>query len=130
MTNRSFSRTFRCGLAALLVPLIAAAAAAALPAYEEVRASYRPSDAVLFDRSGRVLQELRTDLSVRRLGWTPLEGVSPSLREAVVRAEDKRFFQHAGVDWRALASAGVNGLVSGNWRGASTISIWRPSMRG
>ncbi len=45
-----------------------------------------------------------------------------------MRAEDKRFFQHAGVDWRALAAAGMNGLVSGNWRGASTISMQLAAM--
>lgn len=109
--------------AVLLAAFWAAGSALALPAYEEVRASYRPSDAVLVDRDGRMLQELRTDLGVRRLGWTPLEDVSPSLREAVVRAEDKRFFQHAGADWRALAAAGMKGLASGSWRGASTISM-------
>ena len=88
-----------------------------------MRAAYRPSDALLLDRNGEVLHELRTDLSVRRLGWVSLEEVSPALREAVVRAEDKRFFDHTGVDWQALAAAGLRGVSSGKWRGASTISM-------
>ena len=109
--------------AVLLVSLIAAGAALALPTYQEVRAAHRPSDALLLDRNGEVLHELRTDLSVRRLGWVSLEEVSPALREAVVRAEDKRFFDHTGVDWQALAAAGLRGISSGTWRGASTISM-------
>ncbi|MCU0605815.1 MAG: transglycosylase domain-containing protein [Desulfobacterales bacterium] len=97
--------------------------AAALPAYPEVRAAYRPSDSILVDRNGQVLHELRTDPRVRRLEWTPLADVSPALRAAVVRAEDRRFREHAGVDWRALAAAAAQGLLAGNWRGASTISM-------
>jgi penicillin-binding protein 1C len=115
----------RIGLAsvALIAPLLAAGRVAALPSYSEVRSAYRPSDALLLDRNGRVLHELRTDQRVRRLGWTALEEVSPALCEAVVRAEDKRFFEHAGVDWRAIGASAARGMVSGNWRGASTISM-------
>jgi penicillin-binding protein 1C len=98
-------------------------AALAFPTYEEVRAGYRSSESQLLDRNGIVLHELRTDLGVRRLAWTPLQDTSPALCEAVVRAEDKRFFEHAGVDWRALAAAGLRGIASGSFRGASTISM-------
>jgi penicillin-binding protein 1C len=106
---------------ALMVSL--EAAAAALPAYPEVRAAYRPSDSILVDRNGQLLHELRTDPRVRRLAWTPLADVSPALRAAVVRAEDRRFREHSGVDWRALAAAAAQGLLAGKWRGASTISM-------
>jgi penicillin-binding protein 1C len=119
-----FLRT-RLGLAvtALIVLLVPAGAAAALPSYPEVRSAYRPSDSILLDRNGRMLHELRTDLRVRRLAWTSLAEVSPALRACLVQAEDKRFFAHAGVDWRALSAAAARGLVSGSWRGASTISM-------
>ncbi|HWR91655.1 MAG TPA: penicillin-binding protein 1C, partial [Desulfobacterales bacterium] len=110
-------------IVALAVPLTISSAGAALPSYQEVRAAYRPSDSMLLDRNGQVLHELRTDPSVRRLAWTNLEEVSPALQAAVVRAEDKRFREHSGVDWRALAGAAVQGLLSGQWRGASTISM-------
>jgi penicillin-binding protein 1C len=109
--------------AALLAALLAAGSALALPSYPEARAAYRPSDSVLLDRNGQVLHELRTDLSVRRLAWTALPDVSPALQASVVRAEDKRFREHAGFDWRALAAAAVRGVLSGKWRGASTISM-------
>jgi len=109
-------------------PLTISSAGAALPSYQEVRAAYRPSDSMLLDRNGQVLHELRTDPSVRRLSWTPLPEISPALQAAVVRAEDKRFREHSGVDWRALAGAAVQGLLSGQWRGASTISMQLAAM--
>jgi len=122
--DRSFScrRCLVVGVAFLAI-LWVAGAVSAQPTYPDVRAAYRSSEALLLDRNGRVLHELRADLRVRRLGWTPLEDISPALRESVVRAEDKRFFEHAGVDWRALAAAGLRGILSGKWRGASTISM-------
>ena len=34
--------------------------------------------------------------------WGPLNQISPELAKAVVMAEDARFCQHQGVDWRAV----------------------------
>jgi monofunctional glycosyltransferase len=42
------------------------------------------------------------DLTIRH-HWVPLESMSPNLRRAVLAAEDDRFYQHGGIDWRALA---------------------------
>jgi penicillin-binding protein 1C len=78
---------------------------------------------VLLDRNGEVIHELRVDERVRRLPWVALDQVSPALVDAVVRAEDKRFFEHAGVDWRALGDAALDTMVRGSPRGASTLSM-------
>jgi penicillin-binding protein 1C len=88
-----------------------------------VRASFRTSEALLLDRNGRILHELRTDKSRRRLDWTALEQISPALPQAVILAEDKRFFEHDGVDLYALGGALLRGLATGRFRGASTISM-------
>jgi penicillin-binding protein 1C len=114
----------RCWLAALpLVCAVASAAAAPLPAFDEVRRAHRPSEAQLLDRHGELLHELRVDNSVRRLPWVSLADISPALVDAVVRAEDRRFFQHGGVDWRALGDAAIDTFVKGSPRGASTLSM-------
>ena len=81
----------------------AAAAAAAVPSFEQVRAAHAPSDVPLLARDGTVLSVIRTDPSVRRGPWLALADVSPALRDALVLSEDRRFWEHAGVDWRALA---------------------------
>ena len=97
--------------------------ASALPSYPEVRKAYVKSDSVLLDRWGEVIQELRTDMNRRRLDWASLKNISPALKEAVIAAEDKRFFSHSGIDTQALGSALLQGLTSSSLRGASTLPM-------
>lgn len=97
--------------------------AAALPGFAEVRRGHRSSEAVLLDRNGVPLHELRVEDRFRRLPWVALDEVSQPLLEAVVRAEDKRFFEHGGVDWRALGDATIDTVVRGSPRGASTLTM-------
>jgi len=95
----------------------------ALPSYPEVCKAYVKSDSVLLDRRGEVIHELRADPKRRRLDWTPLKDISPALKEAVVAAEDRRFYTHSGIDYLALGAALFQGLTSSHTRGASTISM-------
>ncbi|MGD0917668.1 MAG: penicillin-binding protein 1C [Thermodesulfobacteriota bacterium] len=107
---------------ALLV-FLKASAAHALPSYEEVQKSYIKSDSLLLDRHGEILHELRTDKHRRRLDWTSLKNISPALKDAVIQAEDKRFYDHGGVDYRSMGAALIQGLTSESLRGASTITM-------
>jgi penicillin-binding protein 1C len=111
------------GTLVLAALLWSAVARAAVPSLEEVRRAHPPSEAELLDRNGELLHELRVDDRTRRLPWVPLDAVSPALVDAVLRAEDRRFWEHAGVDWRALGDATVDTLVRGAPRGASTLSM-------
>jgi penicillin-binding protein 1C len=97
--------------------------AAALPSFPEVKAAHRSSEAVLLDRRGETVHELRMDKRGRRLEWTGLGAVSPSLVRAVLQSEDRRFYGHAGVDWRAVGGAAFGRLFGSGARGASTISM-------
>ncbi len=99
-----------------------------LPTYDEVRQSYVKSDSLLLDRNGEVLYELRTDKVRRRLDWTAVKDISPVLRVALIKAEDKRFYEHAGVDYRSVGAAVVKGLTSESLRGASTITMQLASL--
>lgn len=54
--------------------------------------------------------------------WVPIGEMSPHLVNAVLIAEDDRFFRHHGVDWRELKKALKAGLRGERIRGASTIS--------
>jgi len=100
-----------------------AAQALALPSFEEVRREHRSSDTLVLDRSGEVIQRLRTDTSVRRGQWVALPDVSPALRTALVLSEDRRFYEHSGVDWRAVSAAAWGNLWNTKTRGASTLSM-------
>jgi penicillin-binding protein 1C len=103
--------------------LAAAAATASVPSYEAVRAAHRPSDQPMLSRHGEVLQWFRTDDHVRRGPWLPLAEMSPALRHALVLSEDRRFWQHAGVDWRALAASAWANAWNTKTRGASTLTM-------
>lgn len=120
-------------LAALLAVLLAGAGctgapAPDLPAFETVRAGFRPSDHILLDRAGRPLHERRVDLRGRRLPWVALADVSPALVDAVLAAEDRRFRSHRGVDASALAGAAWQSLRGGGRRGGSTITMQLTSL--
>ncbi|MFY9259355.1 MAG: penicillin-binding protein 1C [Gallionella sp.] len=91
--------------------------------FAEVKAQYTPSEAWLLAQNGEVLQQLRLDFAVRRLAWTPLEAVSPALLSALIYSEDKQFYQHSGVDWRAVAAASWRNLWNTRTRGASTLTM-------
>ena len=84
--------------------------ASALPSFAEVRASHIESDAVLLARDGRPLHSKRIDMTQRRLPWTRIEDVSPSLLRALLASEDKKFYEHAGVDWSAAAAGAWRNL--------------------
>ncbi len=108
----------------MTVTFVASVAFAATPTYESLRTNYIPSERILLDRNGAPIQHIRTDDKVRRSTWTPLDQISPALIDAVLASEDKRFFEHGGVDLRAAASAAINNLRGGSTlRGASSISM-------
>ena len=93
------------------------------PTFQQVRSSYSGSEAVLLDRHRHLLHEIRIDPKGRRLSWVGLAEISPALQAAVINAEDKRFYQHKGVDWKASGGALIGRMYSRNLRGASTISM-------
>lgn len=73
------------------------------------------------DRHGAPLRQARVDGVDRR--WVDLREVSPNLVDAVLAAEDARFFEHHGVDGFAMMRALVTSVNP--WRrtsGASTIT--------
>ncbi|MGE4377281.1 MAG: biosynthetic peptidoglycan transglycosylase, partial [Burkholderiaceae bacterium] len=121
--RRGWFHGCRRGAAAAVLAWLCAQAAHALPSFDEVKGSFRPSDTVLLSREGEELQRLRTDASVRRGQWVALADMSPALREALVRSEDQRFYAHSGVDWRAVSAAAWGNLWHQRTRGASTITM-------
>lgn len=93
------------------------------PSYREVKAAYRSSDILVLDRSGQLLDRVRIDFQGRRGDWVALSDISVALQRAVILSEDRRFYEHAGVDWQAIAAAAWGNLVHGQRRGASTLSM-------
>lgn len=57
----------------------------------------------------------------KRYRFVPLHQISVQFQHAVIAAEDTRFYQHHGFDWRQVESAAADELEKGKLRGASTI---------
>ncbi|HEX4695494.1 penicillin-binding protein 1C [Sphingomonas sp.] len=94
-----------------------------IPDYAAVRAAWQPSEAWLYDRNGVLIDSSRVDYQRRRLAWTPLDRVARPVTEAVVAAEDHRFYAHGGVDWLASFAALRDRIERKPSRGASTLSM-------
>ncbi len=54
--------------------------------------------------------------------FVALSRISPHLQHAVVAAEDARFFEHHGFDWKEIRNAVEDDLEGDRVRGASTIT--------
>jgi penicillin-binding protein 1C len=125
MHRPPFAISRRCLAATLTVILCAqpVLASAGIVSFDEVKREFRSSDTAVLDRNGELLQRVRTDATVRRGQWIALADVSPALRMAMVMSEDRRFYEHSGIDWRAVSSAAWGNLWNTRTRGASTITM-------
>jgi monofunctional biosynthetic peptidoglycan transglycosylase len=59
----------------------------------------------------------------RRQHWVALDRIAPELQHAVISAEDGRFFQHRGIDWKEVQKVVDQDMEEGRLgRGGSTIT--------
>jgi monofunctional glycosyltransferase len=57
-----------------------------------------------------------------RYEFVPLSQISPELQHAVIAAEDGRFYQHHGFDWKQIQIAAEEDKEGVRTRGASTLT--------
>ena len=82
---------------------------------------YRFSDRT--DRVGEAEQITRGVSAAPEVSFVAYQDIPEDLIHAIVAIEDKRFFEHRGVDWYRTAAAGANYLLGFSDRfGASTIT--------
>ncbi|MGH3622681.1 MAG: transglycosylase domain-containing protein, partial [Sciscionella sp.] len=48
--------------------------------------------------------------------------ISRTMKAAIIGIEDRRFYDHAGVDWKGTLRAAINDTTGGSTQGASTIT--------
>jgi penicillin-binding protein 1A len=87
------------------------------PGIGDLRKAKSESPAVVMSADGVVLAEFRR---VNRQ-WVPLSGISPHVIDALIATEDRRFYQHRGLDLQRLAAAAWSSL-RGDLQGGSTIT--------
>lgn len=113
-------------LAGIALPAVTVAGSAAngtaelfeeLP--DELANPQLPQQSNIYARDGKTL--LATFYSQNRV-VVPLEEISPWMQKAVVAIEDKRFWDHNGVDGEGLMRAAYVNLTSPETPGASTLT--------
>lgn len=94
---------------------------AALPDITDVEHynALAPGVTRIYAADGSVLAELARE----HRAYAPIDAIPDRLIQAFLAVEDRRFFTHAGLDWRGLARAMVANLRSGTViQGGSTIT--------
>lgn len=93
---------------------------AGCPTAEEI-SSFRPTEGSrILDRNGRFIGRVSY---VRRVN-VPLDSVPQHVRNAFLAVEDRRFYEHEGIDWRGMARAIVRNIrAMGVREGFSTITM-------
>lgn len=76
-----------------------------------------------YDENGNEVEIKRLAADENRI-WVDYEEMSPYLIDAVVAVEDKRFYEHKGVDWQRTASSLLKDVLNleGAGQGGSTIT--------
>ena len=87
------------------------------PSIGDLRKAKAELPSVLLASDGTVLAEYK---SVNR-EWVPLDKIAPSVVSALIATEDRRFYEHHGIDFRRTAGAALSTL-SGDLQGGSTIT--------
>src|SRR5713226_8496200 len=96
-------------------------AAADLPDHNKLRGLKLPGASIVLDGKGQRFAEVFEE-NQRRV-WVPLADIPEQVQKAFIAAEDKRFFQHKGIDERGLIRAFIGNLAaSGRPQGGSTIT--------
>ncbi|NLU77673.1 penicillin-binding protein [Micromonospora sp. HNM0581] len=91
---------------------------AALP--DALRTPATPQRSYLYANDGKTL--ITTFYDVNRTD-VPLAEIAPVMREAIVAAEDRRFYDHGGVDLRGMLRAVVSNVTEGTGQGGSTLTM-------
>ncbi|WP_341721314.1 transglycosylase domain-containing protein [Micromonospora sp. FIMYZ51] len=135
-TPTPLSRLFTVLLAGVLAGLVLAVAAlpgnlllgltaqaalreyAALP--DALRTPTTPQRSYLYANDGKTL--ITTFFDVNRTD-VALAEIAPVMRQAIVAAEDRRFYDHGGVDLRGMLRAVVTNVTSGTEQGGSTLTM-------
>src|SRR3954465_4643434 len=79
-----------------------------------------PQISYIYASDGRTLLAMMYDENRRDVS---IDDVSPFMAQAMVAAEDNRFYEHRGVDLKGVARAFVNNENGGDQQGAPTLTM-------
>jgi len=86
----------------------------------EVLTDYQPKIPLrVLSAEGQLLGEFGEE----RRAVVTIREVPDVMKQAILAAEDERFYQHGGVDYLSIARAAITNLASGSQQGAGTITM-------
>ena len=106
----------------LLLLLVGIALSVAYPNLPDIGSltDYRPKLPLrVFSSDGVLLGEYGEE----RRNFMPVSQIPQVMKDAVLAAEDARFYQHGGVDYKGVARAALENLRDARSQGASTITM-------
>ena len=78
------------------------------PTEADIRAFHPDEGGRVMDRNGHFIGRLAI---VRRVN-VPLAAVPKTVQDAFIATEDRRFYEHRGIDWRGLVRASLRNIRS------------------
>ncbi|MDD5621649.1 MAG: PBP1A family penicillin-binding protein [Actinomycetota bacterium] len=91
-----------------------------LPTLEELTPSPIAETSKVYALDGSLITEFHAEENREIISFNKM---SDYIKDAIVAIEDKRFFEHQGVDYRRIIGAFISDIRSGEWaEGASTIT--------
>ena len=105
-----------------IIALVAIAAALIYPALPslDTLTDYQPKLPLrVYSEDGYLISEFGEE----HRAYVKIEDVPLNMKNAVIAIEDRRFYQHNGVDLQGVLRAAVTNLLGGAKEGASTITM-------
>ncbi|WP_082754839.1 penicillin-binding protein 1A [Variovorax sp. PAMC 28711] len=105
-----------------LMCVVAVALAVAYPNLPDISelSDYRPKLPLrVFSAEGTLIGEFGEE----RRNLTPISTIPKIMKDAVLAAEDARFYEHGGVDYKGVVRAGLANVNKMKSQGASTITM-------
>ncbi|MGE5129840.1 MAG: penicillin-binding protein 1A [Sphingomonadaceae bacterium] len=91
-----------------------------IPAAAELREVRMQMPLAVYSRDGKLIAQIGEQRRIP-VAW---DEIPPLLVDAVLAAEDDRFFEHPGVDWQGLVRAAISNVSAGGVReGGGTITM-------
>ncbi len=87
------------------------------PGIRDIRRAKVDQPAQIYSADGKLLAEFKPT----HREWVSLKQISPQVIDALISTEDRRFYQHHGIDFRRTAGAALR-TFSGDRQGGSTLT--------
>ncbi len=95
--------------------------ASSAPSLESLKAKDQGQNSIIFAANGDKLGVIQSDVLRREV---PSTAISQDMKDATVAIEDKRFYQHKGVDFEGVVRAAMKNAESGDAvQGGSTLTM-------